>query len=119
MKIKLSNCEFFAYHGVLDFEKEQGQAFFVDVTLTLNKPEMIEDDRLENTVHYGEVYDIVKKTIENNRYDLIETLAHFIGKNICAEFSKVKHVSVSVRKPGAPVDGVFDHMEVTVDNENR
>lgn len=118
MKIRLKNCSFYAYHGALDAEKELGQRFYIDVELMLDTPAAIEDDDLNNTVHYGEVYEIIGKTVVGDQYDLIETLAHFIGKNICENFAKVKHASVTVRKPNAPINGVFDYVEVCVDTEN-
>lgn len=112
--IFLKNCSFFAYHGVLQAEKETGQRFFVDVKLTIEKTETIGQDILANTVHYGEVFEVVETTVTQERYDLIETLAHFIGVNICTKFETVMKASITVRKPSAPVKGVFDFVEVTV-----
>lgn len=115
IKIMLKNCSFYAYHGVFPAEKEIGQRFFVDVELDVKKSELIAEDKLEGTVHYGEVFALVEDTVTNTKYDLIETLAHFIGQNICDSFELVMNAKVTVRKPSAPIAGVLDYVEVTVE----
>lgn len=115
LKITLKNCSFYAYHGVFPAEKEIGQRFFVDVELDVQKSEQIADDKLETTVHYGEVFALVEDTVTNAKYDLIETLAHFIGRNICDSFDLVLNAKVTVRKPSAPIPGVLDFVEVCVE----
>jgi dihydroneopterin aldolase len=118
IRIVLTNCSFYGYHGVLEAEKEMGQRFYVDVEFVVEKPGNIESDHINTTVHYGEVFEVVETTVTKQRYDLIETLAHFIGKNICNGFPKVKSAIVTVRKPSAPIVGVFDHVAVTVETQN-
>lgn len=116
--IHIKNCAFYAYHGVFDFEKEKGQDFFVDAVLTIARPPEFGDDKLENTVHYGLVFDLIKHIMTKERYDLIETLAHEIGQRICQKFPTVISASITVRKPDAPIEGVFDYVEVNVEARN-
>lgn len=115
IKITLKNCSFYAYHGVFAEEKEIGQRFFVDVELDVTKSKNIAEDRLEDTVHYGEVFALVEDTVTNTKYDLIETLAHFIGQNIIDSFNLAQKAKITVRKPSAPIQGVLDHVEVCVE----
>ncbi|MBO6918127.1 MAG: dihydroneopterin aldolase [Rhizobiaceae bacterium] len=115
IKITLKNCSFYAYHGVFEEEKKIGQRFFVDVEMDVTKSEDIADDQLENTVHYGEVFALVEDTVTNTKYDLIETLAHFIGQNIIDSFNLVQKAKITVRKPSAPIQGVLDHVEVCIE----
>lgn len=115
IKITLKNCSFYAYHGVFAEEKEIGQRFFVDVELDVTKSKKIAEDQLEDTVHYGEVFALVEDTVTNTKYDLIETLAHFIGQNIIDSFNLVQKAKITVRKPSAPIQGVLDHVEVCVE----
>ncbi len=115
IKITLKNCSFYAYHGVFPAEKEIGQRFFVDVKLDVIKSDQIAEDKLEKTVHYGEVFALVEDTVTNTKYDLIETLAHFIGQNIIDSFALVMKAKVTVRKPSAPIAGVLDFVEVSVE----
>ena len=70
-KIYLENLEFFAYHGVFEHEKQNGQTFYVTVTLDLDLTEAGISDDLEKTVNYGEVYDVIADVTLNRRFDLI------------------------------------------------
>lgn len=116
--IHIKNCAFYAYHGVLDFEKEKGQNFFVDAMLTIARPLGFGDDKLEDTVNYALVFELIEHITTKERYDLIETLAYEISQRVCRDFSKVISASITVRKPDAPIDGVFDYVEVNVEARN-
>ena len=52
-QIKISGIKGFGFHGVLDFEKKDGQDFLVDLVIILDLKNL--NDALENTVDYGEV----------------------------------------------------------------
>ena len=114
-EITLKNCAFYGYHGVLEAEKQLGQRFYVDVRVRLAKPKQIEADDLALSVDYGQIFDLAKAQVEQQRYNLIETLAHFIGKDVCQKFDHIDSAIVTVRKPAAPVKGQFDYAEVTVE----
>lgn len=116
--IQIKNCAFYAYHGVLDFEKEKGQDFFIDALLTVERPLEFGNDDLIDTVNYALVFELIEYITTKERYDLIETLAHEISQRICKSFSKVISASITVRKPDAPIDGVFDYVEVNVEARN-
>ncbi len=53
------------------------------------------------------------------KHFLLESLASSIGKGILKNFHKVYSVTVRVRKPGAPVRGVIDHVEVELTETRR
>ena len=55
-KIRLTGLEVFAHHGVLDFEREQGQKFFIDATLWVELDANLGDD-ISKTVNYGTLAD--------------------------------------------------------------
>ena len=50
------------------------------------------------------------------KYLLIEALAHSIASKILSGFSGVQKITVRVRKPGAAVHGVIDHVEVEIES---
>lgn len=117
-EISLKNCAFFGYHGVLSEEQNMGQRFYVDVRVTMTKPTNIEDDALSASVDYGEIFKIVAHEVEQERYNLIETLAHMIGKKLCGRFDQIRSAIITVRKPSAPVNGLFECAEVVVETRN-
>ena len=62
--IRLKNCAFHARHGVLMEEASLGQRFFVDAELHVDAPMALESDKVEHTVHYGHVFDLIEKIVD-------------------------------------------------------
>lgn len=113
-KIIMQHMGFYGFHGVLEEEKTLGQKFFVDLEMSLDLSEAGRTDQVENTVSYADVYDDVKYFVESARYNLIEALAENICNMILTKYSQVTEVMVRVKKPEAPVRGVFDHFAVEI-----
>lgn len=112
-RITLKNMVFFGYHGVLPAEGELGQRFQIDVDLGLHLAPAGQADDLNLTVSYAAVFAIVKDITENRRFQLIEALAETVAGEILSRFP-VEQVAVTVRKPSAPVAGIFDYAEVAI-----
>jgi dihydroneopterin aldolase len=58
---------------------------------------------------------MIQDIVTSSKFNLIETIAKRIADLILATFPIVRGVSVRVRKPGAPINGVIDDVEVQVD----
>lgn len=112
--IRMTNCAFFARHGVLDEEERLGQRFYVDAALTVDADRALEEDSIEGTVDYGIAFQVIEKIVTGERRFLIEALALEVGKALTARFPQIKRAEITVRKPNAPVPGVLDHVEVTI-----
>jgi len=110
--IRLHNAVFYAYHGVLTDEQNLGGKFEVDVDLHCDLARGAKSDNLKDTVNYERVYDCIRTLVLDKNHFLLESLASSIGKGILKNFSKVNSVTIRVRKPGAPVKGVIDYVEV-------
>ncbi len=110
--IRLRNAVFYAYHGVLSDEQNLGGKFEVDVDLFCNLSKGARSDQLADTVNYERVYDCIRGLVLGKKYFLLEALAKAITRGILGNFRKVEEVTVRVRKPGAPVRGVIDYVEV-------
>jgi len=115
--IKLHNAVFYAYHGALTDEKNLGGKFEIDVELHCELLKAKETDSLIETVNYEKVYSLMKSVVTEKKYNLIEALAHSISIGILENFPKVQKTIVRVRKPGAPVHGVVDTIEVQIETE--
>ena len=113
-RILMQGMSFYGYTGVLDFEKRNGQIFLVDVELELPLIAACETDRLEDTVSYASAYDIVKSVFEHERYDLVERLCGVISRRLIEAYESVDQVTVTIRKPHAPIDGQFESMGVRI-----
>ncbi|QRM55663.1 dihydroneopterin aldolase [Sinorhizobium sp. BG8] len=114
--ITLKNCAFFARHGLHDAEEFLGQRFFVDAELEVVPTQPLTDDSIESTVDYGVAFKEIEKIVTGKRRYLIEALAQEIAVVLCSRFPLIKKAKVSVRKPNAPVAGVLDYVEVTVEH---
>ncbi len=115
IRIRLKNCAFFGRHGVLESEAELGQRFFVDIDMQVQPTKALSDDDLASTVDYGAVFGVAQRVVEKERYYLIEALADRIGTTLIAEFPAVRRVEITVRKPSAPIAGILDYAEVSVE----
>lgn len=115
-RILLKNCAFFARHGVHDAEEVLGQRFFVDAELQVRPGEALESDSIEETVDYGVAFQEIEKVITGKRRFLIESLAREVAVALCGRFPQIAHARITIRKPNAPVPGVLDYVEVTVDH---
>jgi 7,8-dihydroneopterin aldolase/epimerase/oxygenase len=113
-KITLKNMKFYAYHGVLEEEQQNGQHFYIDVEMFCDVREAGVKDDLEKTVNYAAVYDIIKNTTINNKFRLIECLADRISREIMSSYVEIQEIIVRVRKPEAPINGELDWAEVEI-----
>lgn len=113
--IRMKNCAFFARHGVLDEEETLGQRFYVDAELLVTPDKELESDSVDATVDYGIAFQVIEEIVTGRRRYLIEALALDVAKALCKRFPQIARAEITVRKPNAPVRGVLDHVEVTVD----
>ena len=113
-RIALSGMKFYGYHGCLNEEREQGQDFYVDVTLSLSLHSAGKSDELKNTVNYAAVFEIVKSIVEGQSYHLIEAVAERIADTVLERYPEVRTIEVTVHKPSAPLPGNFQDAAVTI-----
>lgn len=103
-KILLEGMEFYAYHGVNESEKTQGQRFIVDVEMSADLSKASETDDLEDTINYSRVFRLVKEIVEGPSRDLIETVASQIAGRALENFA-IEQIRVKVGKPDVPIKG--------------
>ena len=113
--ILLANCAFFARHGVMPEEEALGQRFFVDAELEVQPAGPLEEDALESTVDYGIAFKVIESIVTGRRYFLIEALAMEVARALEEQFPQIKRAKITLRKPNAPVAGVLDYVQVTVE----
>jgi dihydroneopterin aldolase len=68
---------------------------------------------LQDTVDYGTLVAAVKKAVENDPVDLIETLAQRIA-DVCLTNTRVQWTEVTVHKPEAPIEATFEDVALTI-----
>ena len=113
--IELEGMEFKAYHGCLEHERINGNLFTVDFCGRLDLSAASVNDKLEDTLNYGEIYDLVAKEMEEPSY-LLEHVAGRIVRVIEVRFPQLVSFSVRVSKKNPPVNGAAQWSRVTLYN---
>ena len=103
--IKLSNIKLYGYHGVNDFERENGQFFLINLRLFLDLKKAGLSDSLKDTVDYSRVYECIKDIIEGPSIKLLEKLADVVVDAIFETFPQVIGLNVVIEKPNPPIKG--------------
>ncbi|MFD2170658.1 dihydroneopterin aldolase [Tumebacillus lipolyticus] len=115
--IYISGMEFYGYHGVFEEENRLGQRFYADLTLYTSLREAGTTDDLTATIHYGEAYAEIKKIMEGEPVQLLETLAERIAQQMLSTYERVQKVRVKVTKPMPPFAGTLQGVAVEVYRE--
>ena len=112
--IRIKNAAFYAFHGVADGEQDLGGKYEVDMEAYLNFKEAAKHDILEKTVSYEDAYNLIKDTVCQNKFKLIETVCYNIVELVFKEFICIERLQVRVRKYTPPLKGVVDFVEAEV-----
>ena len=102
---------FYGFHGIYEYEREQGQKFFIDVEVETKDDTVAESDELKDGVDTAAIYDLVKDVVENKRYNMLEALSANIGDKLLAKYPHFKSVKARIRKPSVPISGPIDYVE--------
>jgi len=115
--IHFANMAFYGYHGARAEETELGQKFLVDLTLGLDLRPSGQSDALADTVDYSAVFETVRHVMERERYHLLEALAERLSARLLATFPMVQTVYILLKKPEAPIRGIFDHVAIEIERQ--
>lgn len=118
-KILLNNLQFYGFHGLLPEEKKIGQRFNVDVELFLDLQKAGETDDMNDSIHYGHVYELVEEIVEGKSINLIESVAETIASQLLATFTLLSACTVRVTKPDPPIPGNYQSVAVEIFREKK
>ena len=93
--VEVEGLEIFGRHGVSEEERKRGQTFLYDLRLEVS--DAARSDRLEDTVDYVAVAEVVQEVSAANQYQLLEALAVAVADAVSERFP-VEGVRVRVRK---------------------
>lgn len=113
-QITIKGLETFGYHGVFEEESFLGQKFIVDAVLFLDTRQAGKTDDLGASIDYGQACSLIKKTVEVERFQLIEALAEEIAEKLLLTFNQLVSVEITVKKPWAPVLISMETVAVTI-----
>ena len=116
-KIILKNLCVFARHGVLQFEKEEGQDFYLTIEIERDLKAAGNNDKLSSTVDYAKIADIAVHVFADKSYNLIEKAAEDVIEAIIERCPSIKGVMVEVSKPNAPLNVKFETAMVRIERK--
>jgi dihydroneopterin aldolase len=116
VEVEVRGLSIYTHHGVREAEREIGQRLEVDVTFEVPECDAVLTDRLEDTVDYSEVCDIVAAVATERSYRTLERLCHVIGERLMERFA-CESVRVRAAKPEPPLAHPVKHVAVEVSRE--
>lgn len=93
----MEGIRLFAYHGVYEQERRDGNHFEVDVYLQANIFRSSHTDALADTLDYQQVYQIVVSEMQTPA-KLLEHLALRIARQISKQFPDIEALRIKVSK---------------------
>jgi 7,8-dihydroneopterin aldolase/epimerase/oxygenase len=123
VEIEIRGLSIYTHHGVTDAEQEVGQRLEFDLTFDVPDCDAVITDRVEDTVDYSEVCDIVALAATERSYRTLERLGQVVAERLMERFD-CESVSVRAAKPEPPVPypvqeaGVEVTLERSLDRES-
>jgi dihydroneopterin aldolase len=110
--VELAGLEVPGRHGVEEEERQREQPFLYDIRLELPEPGA---DRIEETVDYREVVELLRGISEAREFSLLEALASAVAEALLQRFPEIEHVRLRVRKPRVELGTAVDYAAATVE----
>ncbi|HVM31483.1 MAG TPA: dihydroneopterin aldolase [Candidatus Limnocylindrales bacterium] len=114
-RIFLHGMAFVGRHGVTEDERVEPQQIEVDLEARLDLRAAGAGDDLGRTVDYGALFEIARLVVEEHSFRLLEAIAESIAAAALEAHPRIEAVSVTVRKPGVPIEGVLEQAGVSVE----
>ncbi|HEX8959598.1 MAG TPA: dihydroneopterin aldolase [Solirubrobacterales bacterium] len=116
VEVDLRGLSIYTHHGVSDAEQEIGQRLEFDVSFDVPDCDAVLTDRIEDTVDYGEVCDIVALAATERSYRTLERLAQVVGERLMERY-RCDSVRVRASKPEPPLPLAIQEVSVEVVQE--
>jgi len=106
--------EFYSYHGCFEAENIAGNFFKVDIRLEANLVNSSLSDKLEDTVNYQRVYELIAEEMKIQS-KLLENVCHRIIDKLYKTFKEISKIRVKVSKLNPPMGGKIEKVSVTIE----
>jgi dihydroneopterin aldolase len=111
--IEISGLSLYTHHGVTDSEREVGQRLLLDIRMEGCQFDATVTDRLEDTVDYAEVCQLVALIAQQRSHRTLERLCSTIADRLLADY-ELEGVWVKASKPEPPIALSVDEVSVEV-----
>jgi dihydroneopterin aldolase len=100
--IEISGLSLYTHMGVTAAEREVGQRLLIDIRIDVGESDATITDRVEDTVDYGEVCNLVALIAQQRSYKTLERLCGAIADRLIDEY-EVHAVWIKAAKPEPPI----------------
>jgi dihydroneopterin aldolase len=111
--IEISGLSLYTHHGVSEAEREVGQRLVFDLRLELGESDATLTDRVEDTVDYGDVCQLVALLAVQRSHRTLERLCSTIADRLLADY-ELEAVWVKATKPEPPIPLTVEEVSVEV-----
>ena len=111
--IEVTGLSLFTHVGVTAAEREVGQRLLLDLRIDVGDCDATVTDRVEDTVDYAEVCDVVNLVAQQRSYKTLERLCAAIADRLIEQYD-VNAVWVKAAKPEPPIPLPVDEVSVEV-----
>jgi 7,8-dihydroneopterin aldolase/epimerase/oxygenase len=111
--IEINGLSLYTHHGVTEAEREIGQRLLIDLRLDVGETDATVTDRVEDTVDYAEVCQLVALVAQQRSYKTLERLCSSIADRLLSDF-ELEGVWVKASKPEPPIPLSVDDVSVEV-----
>lgn len=118
-KILIRNLKIFAYHGVMEEEKANGQYFIFDIDALVDISKPCESDNVNDTVNYALMVENITQTFTAQKDDLIERAAQRVAQSLFESFDRISELRILLKKPDAPIEADFDWVGVEISRKRE
>ncbi len=117
MSIEIAGLSLYTHHGVTAAEREVGQRLLLDVRFEIGETDAMITDRVEDTVDYGEVCQVIALLAQQRSYRTLERLCAVIADRLSSQFG-AHSVNVKASKPEPPLPLPVEEVSVEVWRNN-
>jgi dihydroneopterin aldolase len=111
--VEITGLSLYTHHGVSAAEREIGQRLMIDLRLELGETDATLTDRIEDTVDYGEVCQLVALIAQQRSHRTMERLCSTIADRLLADY-ELEAVWVKASKPEPPIPLAVAEVSVEV-----
>ena len=111
--VEITGLSLYTHHGVTAAEREIGQRLLVDVRFDVGETDALITDRVEDTVDYGEVCQVIALIAQQRSYKTLERLCAVIADRLASQFG-AQGVTVKAAKPEPPIPLPVQEVSVEV-----
>ncbi len=113
-KIEIKDLQVFCNHGLYPEEKKLGQKFLVTAILYTNTRVAGLEDDLTKSINYGSVSHMIKNFMENNTFNLIESVCENLASHLLTNIENLTKVNITLKKPWAPIKLPLEWVSVEI-----